>query len=244
MIEIVVHRGANDVAPENTMASAQACVDLGVDYVEIDVWRSLDGEHYIMHDPTLHRTTNGTGPIALRTSRYIDRLDAGSWFSPAFADERVPRLEAFLDWARGRIKVYLDVKTGSLRRIVRMVRERAMEAHVFFWFPFDRTARKFRGIAPEIPLKMNSRTPEEVRRHKELFDHQIVEQGPNEATPAIAAVCRELGIKTMANVFGKSAATAEELQALYRRVVESDYDMVNLDRPGPFVEFLRGEGLR
>jgi len=78
VMEIVVHRGANDVAPENTMASAQACIDLGADYVEIDVWRSLDGVHYIMHDPKLDRTTNGRGLIALRTSRYIDRLDAGS----------------------------------------------------------------------------------------------------------------------------------------------------------------------
>ncbi len=242
-MEIVVHRGAADIAPENTMASAQACVDLGADYVEIDVWRSLDGEHYVMHDPTLNRTTDGTGPIALRTSRYIDRLDAGSWFSPEFAGERVPRLEAFLDWARGRTKVYLDVKAGSLRRIVRMIRERGMEAHVFFWFPFDRRAQRFRALAPDIPLKMNSRTPEDVRRHKALFDHQIVEQGPNEATPAVAAACRELGIKMMANVFGKSAANAEELHALYRRVVELNYDMVNLDRPGPFVEFLRGEGL-
>ena len=50
----------------------------GADYVEIDVWRSLDGVHYIMHDPKLDRTTNGRGLIALRTSRYIDRLDAGS----------------------------------------------------------------------------------------------------------------------------------------------------------------------
>ncbi|MCG8478912.1 MAG: glycerophosphodiester phosphodiesterase family protein [Spirochaetales bacterium] len=243
-MEIVVHRGANDVAPENTMAAARACVDLGADYVEIDVWRSLDGEHYIMHDPTLNRTTNGSGPIALRMSRYIDRLDAGSWFAPQFAGERVPRLEAFLDWARGRTKVYLDVKTGSLRRIVRMIREHGMEAHVFFWFPLDSTARRFRTLAPDIPLKMNSRTPEEVRRHKERFDHQIVEQGPNEATSAVATVCRELGIKMMANVFGKRAATADELRALYRRVVEADYDMVNLDRPGPFVEFLHAEGLR
>ena len=243
-MEIVVHRGANDVAPENTMASAQACIELGADYVEIDVWRSVDGVHYIMHDATLNRTTNGSGPIALRTSRYIDRLDAGSWFSREFAGERVPRLDAFLEWARGRIKVYLDVKTGSLRRIVRMVRETGMESQVFFWFPFDRTARRFRALAPDIPLKMNSRTPEDVRRQKRLFDHQIVEQGPNEATSAIAATCRELGIKMMANVFGKSTATDEELLTLYRRVVEADYDMVNLDRPGPFVAFLRGEGLR
>lgn len=243
-MEIVVHRGANDVAPENTMASAQACIDLGADYVEIDVWRSLDGVHYVMHDPKLDRTTNGDGLIALRTSRYIDRLDAGSWFSPRFANTPVPRLSDFLDWARDRIKVYLDVKTGSLRRIVSMVRDRGMEDRVFFWFWSDRRARKFRRIAPELPLKMNSRNADDVHRHKHEFNHQIVEQGPNEATPEVVAACREHGIRMMAHVFGEKGKSDAELHALYRRVVELGYDMVNLDRPGPFVDFLRKEGLR
>lgn len=243
-MEIVVHRGANDVAPENTMASAQVCADLGVEYVEIDVWRSLDGVHYIMHDPTLNRTTNGTGAIALRTSRYIDRLEAGSWFAPEYANERVPRLEQFLDWAAGRVKVYLDVKTGNLRRIVRMIRERRMENDVFFWFWSDRRALRFRRLAPDLPLKMNSRDPDGVREHKKVFDHQIVEQGPNEISAEVIETCHKIGIRVMANVFGENDAPDTELHELYERVIGLGYDMVNLDRPKPFVEYLQQKGLR
>lgn len=233
-MEIVVHRGANRRAPENTIASAEACVALGVDYVEIDIWKSRDGVHYILHDPTLDRTTDGTGPIALRRSGYVDRLDAGSWFSPEFAGERVPRLDAFLDWARDRVKVFLDVKTGNLRRIVSMIRLRGMEDRVFFWFWSDRLAARFRRIAPEIPLKMNSRNAAQVREQKARFDHQIVEHGPNDNSADVIAACRESGIRVMAAVFGTDSP---ELRRRYQLAFDLGYDMINLDDPDSFLSF-------
>ena len=113
-LEIVVHRGANKLAPENTMASTQKCIDLGVEYVEIDVRESKDGVLYILHDKTLDRTTNGSGPISEMHSTQIDRLDAGSWFSENFEGERVPRLETYLNEFKGKIKIYFDRKCYCL----------------------------------------------------------------------------------------------------------------------------------
>ena len=55
-LEIVVHRGANKLAPENTMAATKKCIELGVEYVEIDVRESKDGLLYILYDKTLDRT--------------------------------------------------------------------------------------------------------------------------------------------------------------------------------------------
>ncbi len=72
-VEIVSHRGANGVAPENTLAAAQACIDLGVDYVEVDVWTSRDGLFYVMHDATVDRTTDGSGHLLALTAAEIDQ---------------------------------------------------------------------------------------------------------------------------------------------------------------------------
>ena len=60
-IEIVVHRGANRLAPENTMAAMRQVIDHGADYIEIDVAESSDGVFYCFHDRTLRRTTDGEG---------------------------------------------------------------------------------------------------------------------------------------------------------------------------------------
>ena len=89
--------------------------------------RSWNGEHYLMHDMTLGRTTNGWDFIFLRTSAYLDGLDAGSWFSEQYVGEPIPRLDTYLRWIKGKAKVYLDVKTGNLEEIVALIRELGME---------------------------------------------------------------------------------------------------------------------
>ncbi|MDF9800186.1 glycerophosphoryl diester phosphodiesterase [Catalinimonas alkaloidigena] len=231
-IEIVVHRGANHLAPENTFAAAAKAIELGVDYVEIDVHRSLDGVHYIMHDLGLGRTTDGWGPIRLRTSEYIDKLDAGSWFGEAYAGEKVPRLEEYLRWIKGKAKAYLDVKTADLEEVVRLVRKYNMEDETFFWFWSDSMLEEFSVLAPELRVKINAHSVEEVMEAKEKYDADIIECNVQEITPEMVQLCDSLGIQIMAYA---SSNTAEE----FKTVIKSEADLVNLDKPGLYLEVLQ-----
>ena len=94
------HRGAATIAPENTMASVDSCIKYGVGNIECDVCISKDSVFYVLHDSTLDRTTNGTGAISQWLSTDIDTLDAGSWFAPRFAGQRVLRLTDLLRKAK------------------------------------------------------------------------------------------------------------------------------------------------
>ncbi|GAA2402019.1 hydrolase [Streptomyces glaucosporus] len=100
----VAHRGASAYAPENTLAAVDAAHERGIAWVENDVQRTKDGELVVLHDDNLARTTNveqlfpGRSPwkVADFTADEIALLDAGSWFAPRFAGERVPTLEQYL----------------------------------------------------------------------------------------------------------------------------------------------------
>ncbi|GAA2824727.1 glycerophosphoryl diester phosphodiesterase [Leucobacter komagatae] len=94
---IISHRGAAALAPENTLAAMRLAFDQGVDFVEADLHLTADGVPVLMHDPTLDRTTTGSGAVAAHTLAQLEGLDAGSWFDGAYLGERVPTLEAFLD---------------------------------------------------------------------------------------------------------------------------------------------------
>ncbi len=86
----IAHRGASKEAPENTIAAFRKALQRRAEAVELDVRRTSDGVLVCLHDPTLDRTTNGSGAVAETPLSHIRKLDAGSWMSPAMADERVP----------------------------------------------------------------------------------------------------------------------------------------------------------
>jgi glycerophosphoryl diester phosphodiesterase len=91
---VIGHRGAVASAPENTLAGFRKAAELGVKWVEFDVRLTYDGHCVLLHDETAERTTNGAGRIRDLTLAELQRLDAGSWFGPAFAGERIPTLAA------------------------------------------------------------------------------------------------------------------------------------------------------
>ncbi len=107
---LVGHRGASEVAPENTLASFERARRDGADIVELDVRLTADGQVVAIHDDTVDRTTDGTGRVSAMTLAELRALDAGSWFGPDFAGEPIPTLTEVLDWAQGRVGLFLELK--------------------------------------------------------------------------------------------------------------------------------------
>jgi len=91
---LIAHRGGGHLAPENTLAAMRAGVAHGFTFFEYDVKLTQDNVLILLHDDTVDRTTNGTGEAANMTWAELSQLDAGSWFGPEFANERIPTFEA------------------------------------------------------------------------------------------------------------------------------------------------------
>jgi glycerophosphoryl diester phosphodiesterase len=109
--EIIAHRGYSARAPENTLVAVETAIAAGADAVEFDLHVTADGTPVLFHDETLGRTTDGEGALRDRTLAELRRLDAGSWFAPAFAGEAIPTFAEALGRLRERIgRVYPEVK--------------------------------------------------------------------------------------------------------------------------------------
>ena len=108
--KIIAHKGASGIAPENTLASFQAALDIGVDIIELDVRQTKDEEIIVFHDQFLDRTTNGMGNVHEYTLEQLKQLDAGSWFSSKFSDQKIPTLKEVLDLVDGRCQVLIEIK--------------------------------------------------------------------------------------------------------------------------------------
>jgi glycerophosphoryl diester phosphodiesterase len=91
-LKVVAHRGLLLEAPENTLANFRACLELRLGF-EFDVRRTKDGQLVCLHDDTVDRTSDGKGRVTDLTLDQLRRLDAGRWFSPEFAGERIPTID-------------------------------------------------------------------------------------------------------------------------------------------------------
>lgn len=152
----IAHRGASRYAPENTLAAIRLALDHGAPAVECDVQRTTDGQLVIIHDQTVDRTTDGRGPVAVHTLADLRRLDAGRWFAPAFAGERIPMLDEVLEVAAGRALLTLEIKNGPTfyegieQQVLEAIRRRGMEEDVLL-ISFDHESlRRVRALSPRI----------------------------------------------------------------------------------------------
>ncbi|MDH3603619.1 MAG: glycerophosphodiester phosphodiesterase family protein [Candidatus Tectomicrobia bacterium] len=130
---MIAHRGASYDAPEETKAVYQLAIDLGADYLEIDLQRTKDGKLIVFHDKTLNRVTNvedvfpsrADNEVTTFTLDELHQLDAGSWFNkkypararPGFVGLKIVTLEEVIDLieaSENKPGLYIETKSPDV----------------------------------------------------------------------------------------------------------------------------------
>ena len=135
--QVIAHRGASGHAPESSMAALELAHEWGVDYLELDIQMTSDGELVAFHDDTLERTSNGEGHINDYTLAELKDLDTGSWFNDAYPDladdafigTEILTLEEVFDRFGKDARYYLETKSPELNPGVEAGLVRRLEAY-------------------------------------------------------------------------------------------------------------------
>ena len=150
-MEIVGHRGACGLAPENTLRSFARAIELGCHRAELDVQVSADGVAVVMHDSTVDRTTDGCGAVGAFTLDELKRLDAG-------AGEKVPTLEEVMALCRHKIDLQIELKAKHSPALVAQLIEQAWDPTKTVVTSFDlELLDEFAALMPSIPLGLLNR---------------------------------------------------------------------------------------
>jgi glycerophosphoryl diester phosphodiesterase len=151
---IAGHRGGA-VAPENTLPAMRYALAGPAAFVEIDLQLTADGVPVLMHDWTVDRTTDGTGPVWSMTFEQLQELDAGSWVGEAYRGTRVPSFEQFLEVFRPTTKQAILELKGSwtaeqVAGLAHSVHRHGVQSRVIF-ASFDLVSlRNIAQVAPEL----------------------------------------------------------------------------------------------
>lgn len=119
-ITLIGHRGACDIAPENTLTAFNKAIENGSHFLEMDIQLSQDEIPVIFHDRTLIRTTDSVFKVFVKKQSLseLKSLDAGSWFASEYVGERIPTLAEVLQLDLKNTGLMLEIKESSNPQLV------------------------------------------------------------------------------------------------------------------------------
>ncbi|AVI64078.1 glycerophosphodiester phosphodiesterase [Halomonas sp. GFAJ-1] len=135
--QVIAHRGASGHAPESTMAAYELAHEWGVDYLELDVQITADGELVVFHDDAIGRTSTGEGAINDHTLEELQALDTGTWFNDAnpenadaaFEGAQIVTLDELFERFGHDERYYIETKSPQLNPGLEEALVESLEAH-------------------------------------------------------------------------------------------------------------------
>ncbi|MFW5881365.1 MAG: glycerophosphodiester phosphodiesterase [Roseicyclus sp.] len=235
-VRTVAHRGANSVAPENTLPAAACAFAAGFDWVELDLRTSVDGELVVIHDAEVDRTTDGSGRVIDLTMSELRALDAGAWFDPHFADVRLPTLREMLDcaraWGRG---IYVEIKDADPIAALREAQRAGIVERCIFWGRDYAGLRAIKAADPRARIMTRRMDFGPLEDCFEGLAPDIIEYDSTDDWSDMEAA-RAFGAALMVCYMGRDPA-------VFDRVIAARPDIVNIDDIFTFRRRMEAAGL-
>lgn len=227
---VIAHRGDHVKMPENTVAAVEAAIRSGVDYVELDLRTTKDGQLVLSHDGTVDRMTNGKGKVRDFTFEEIRKLKVGKE-----GNYRIPTFREILKACKGRMNIYLDFKDADPGETYRQIKVAGMEKQVVVYLNREEQYGQWKKVAPAMPLMSSIpdqiKTPQQLRAFLDMAKLEVLD---NVYDTALQAVVREKGIALWLDVESEDEGPKTWDQALSQSI-----QGVQTDHPEALVQYLQ-----
>jgi glycerophosphoryl diester phosphodiesterase len=229
-VVVIAHRGEHLHHPENTMSAFAEAVRVGADYVEVDVRTTADGVLVLMHDAQVNRTTNGTGDVAKMTFSEVRALDAGN-------GARVPTFDEVLEYARGRIGVYVDVKQVSAGALVEHIVGHGMTDDVVIYS--GGISKAVQDLEPRLKIMPEAGQAESAQRLVDSLHPKVLAFSASDFKPEVIAIAKGASALIYVDRLG-----AADTAAAWQEAIDWGADGIQTDHPEELVRYLREKGYK
>lgn len=135
-VYVIAHRGAHNGIPENSLAAYQKAIDLGCDFVEIDVRTTKDGKFVSVHNSTIDAYVESkTGKVSEMTLAELRALDIGCRVGNKWKGTQIPTFEEIVELCQNKIGIYLDLKDAPIEELMAILKKYNMEKDVIWYIP-------------------------------------------------------------------------------------------------------------
>ena len=221
-VAVIAQRAEHIRNPENSLSGIRAAIDLGADYVELDVRTTLDGRLVLMHDATVDRTTNGNGAVAQLTFDRIRALKLGN--------DQVPTFEEALDTAHGKIDVYVDAKSLTPAALVHALETNDMRTNVVVYGP-PAFLKSVLSLRPEIKVMLEAANTDTLRMLLKQLRPSVIAFSQQDFLDETIAVAKSARAGIFVDRLGNHDNAAAWQDAILRGATG-----IQTDKPGELVQ--------
>ncbi|ADB42561.1 glycerophosphodiester phosphodiesterase family protein [Spirosoma linguale] len=228
---VSAHRGASPAAPENTLATFRLALQMQVDYIEIDVRTTKDGKLVILHDGTLNRTTNGTGPVSEQTLADLKKLSAANGMNDAFKAEQIPTLDEvcqlLADWnARhpAKTNLYVDCKDVAPEPLVAVLTRYGLLTNAVF-YGSDEKLLALKNAAPRARLMPGLKRADQMAAKIATLHPYAFDVSWPALSEALAGQIHQQNIKVFSDLLDGFDTPVE-----YQKAVHFGVDVIQTDQ--------------
>jgi glycerophosphoryl diester phosphodiesterase len=238
----IAHRGEHLHHPENTMPAFEEAVRLGADYIEVDVRTTADGKLVLSHDGNVDRCTNGKGDVAKMAYAEVRALDAGIKMAQEFAGTKIPTFDEVLDYARGKINIYVDVKQATAKDLVDHIVVHGMAEHVVIYS--GRISKEIQQLNASLKIMPESVSVDLVQSIIAELHPKVIAFGASDWKPEIIRLARDSGAELYVDRQGSDRIGPTDNPEGWQAAIDAGADGIQTDHPGELVRYLREKGYK
>ena len=241
-VYVVAHRGAHQGVPENTLAAYRKAIELGADFVEVDIQMTKDGRFVSVHNSDIAKYVPGrTDKVKDLTLGELQAFDVGSVVGPKWQGERIPSFAEILDVCKGKIGIYIDLKDAPVKPLVKLIQERGMERDVV-WYASPAELAELRELAPRSLLMPDPGPEEKLPPLLERFKPKVVATVWRHHRKTLVDMCHAAGAAVIADEDWDHVAAdlkAGKAPRCWLDALAWGTDGIQTDRPEELIAFLK-----
>ena len=240
---VISHRGNHVAAQENTLAAFQNAINVGADYVEIDLRTSKDSQLVIMHDATVNRMTNGIGKVSDLSWAELKQLKVIEKNHPEWPEQSIPLFSEVLKLCKGKINIYLDFKNADVNASYQALKKAGMQHSVIVYINAAHQLVEWKRIAPQIPLMVS--LPDSVQSAAELnsfldqYKIHLLDGSYKEYTVEMVNAAKAKNIPVWPDI-----QSATEGPEQWEKAINLGFTGLQTDHPEAMVNYLKNKKRR
>ncbi len=238
-VYVIAHRGAHHGIPENSLPAYQKAIDLGCDFIEIDVRTTRDNQLVSIHNASIDAYVDGAyGKVREMTLEQLKQLDIGLKHGEIWKNTSIPTLEEILQLSHGKIGIYLDLKDGDPDQIIALLKKYNMESRTVWYLPASRhkTLMEIKQFCVACIIMPDPGSAENLDRVFAAYHPAVIASDMNHFNKDFGQKVH----KHQALVFvDENKRNPELLHQQWQQMIDWGVDGIQTDDPEKLIRFLK-----